>query len=79
MNTDHDGSISTGHVNSAYDMLSRSETIVLMAEDLPLRAIRQQIRNRNKRDGVKYCNISDTLKQCPFYDNNIHRPFYFQW
>ena len=29
----------------------------------------------NKRDGVKYCNISDTLEQCPFYDNNKPRPF----
>lgn len=43
MNTGHDGSLSTGHANSAYDMLSRLETMVLMAEDLPLRAIRQQI------------------------------------
>ncbi len=43
MNTGHDGSISTGHANSAYDMLSRLETMVLMAENLPLRAIRQQI------------------------------------
>ncbi len=43
MNTGHDGSISTGHANSAYDMLSRLETMVLMAEDLPLRAIRKQI------------------------------------
>ena len=43
LNTGHDGSISTGHANSAYDMLSRLETMVLMAENLPLRAIRQQI------------------------------------
>ena len=43
MNTGHDGSLSTGHANSAYDMLSRLETMVLMAQDLPLRAIRQQI------------------------------------
>lgn len=43
MNTGHDGSISTGHANSAKDMLSRLETMVLMAENLPLRAIRQQI------------------------------------
>ena len=21
----------------------------------------------NKGEGVKYCNISDTLEQCPFY------------
>ncbi len=46
MNTGHDGSISTGHANSAYDMLSRLETMVLMAEDLPLRAIRKQISSR---------------------------------
>ena len=31
---------------------------------------------KNKRDGVKYCNISDTLEQCPFYGNNKPRPFY---
>ena len=44
MNTGHDGSISTGHANSAQDMLSRLETMVLQgAEGLPLEAIRQQI------------------------------------
>ncbi len=44
MNTGHDGSLSTGHANSAYDMLSRLETMVLTgAEGLPLPAIRQQI------------------------------------
>lgn len=44
MNTGHDGSLSTGHANSAYDMLSRLETMVLQgAADLPLKAIRQQI------------------------------------
>lgn len=43
MNTGHDGSLSTGHGNSARDMLSRLETMVLMAADLPLEAIRQQI------------------------------------
>ena len=31
MNTGHDGSLSTGHANSAKDMLSRLETMVLMA------------------------------------------------
>ena len=35
--------MSTGHANSSYDMLSRLETMVLMAENLPLLAIRQQI------------------------------------
>ena len=44
MNTGHDGSLSTGHANSAEDMLSRLETMVLQgSEALPLAAIRQQI------------------------------------
>ena len=43
MNTGHDGSMSTGHANSAEDMLSRLENMVLMGMDLPLAAIRQQI------------------------------------
>ncbi len=44
MNTGHDGSITTGHANSPRDMLSRLETMVLMAGmDLPVRAIREQI------------------------------------
>lgn len=44
MNTGHDGSLSTGHANSAEDMLSRLETMVLQGEAaLPLKAIRRQI------------------------------------
>lgn len=43
MNTGHDGSMSTGHANSTSDMLSRLETMVLMAAPLPLEAIRKQI------------------------------------
>ncbi|WP_166241723.1 CpaF family protein [Paenibacillus turpanensis] len=43
MNTGHDGSLSTGHANSARDMLSRLETMVLSAVSLPLEVIRQQI------------------------------------
>jgi len=43
LNTGHDGSLSTGHANSAKDMLSRLETMVLMGMDLPLPAIRRQI------------------------------------
>ena len=44
MNTGHDGSLSTGHANSAEDMLSRLEPMVLQGEAaLPLKAIRQQI------------------------------------
>lgn len=43
MNTGHDGSMSTGHANSAQDMLNRLETMVLMGMELPLAAIRKQI------------------------------------
>ncbi len=43
LNTGHDGSLSTGHANSSEDMLARLETMVLMAMDLPMEAIRRQI------------------------------------
>lgn len=43
MNTGHDGSLSTGHGNSPKDMVTRLETMVLMAADLPLAAVRNQI------------------------------------
>ena len=43
MNTGHDGSMSTGHANSAQDMLSRLETMILMGMDLPVPAIRGQL------------------------------------
>ncbi len=44
MNTGHDGSLTTIHANSPRDVISRLETLVLMAGmDLPLRAIREQI------------------------------------
>ncbi len=45
MNTGHDGAMSTIHANSPRDSLSRMETLMLMAGlDLPVRAIRQQLR-----------------------------------
>ncbi|MBZ4654248.1 MAG: type secretion system protein [Peptococcaceae bacterium] len=44
MNTGHDGSLTTGHANSPRDILSRLETMVLMAGmELPMRAIREQM------------------------------------
>lgn len=36
LNTGHDGSLSTGHANSAADMIARLETMVLMGMELPL-------------------------------------------
>ena len=43
LNTGHDGSLSTGHANSPTDMLSRLESLVLLAADIPLLAVRKQI------------------------------------
>lgn len=43
MNTGHDGSLSTGHANSAKDMLARLEAMVLSGVEVPLQAIRSQI------------------------------------
>lgn len=43
MLTGHDGSISTGHGNSAREMMIRLETMILMGYDMPVLAIRQQL------------------------------------
>ena len=43
MNTGHDGSLSTVHANNPVDAMKRLEALVLMAIDMPLRAIREQI------------------------------------
>jgi pilus assembly protein CpaF len=44
MNTGHDGSMSTIHANAPQDVISRLETLVMMAGyDLPIKAIRKQI------------------------------------
>ena len=42
LNTGHSG-LSTGHANSAKDMLSRLETMVLLGADIPAPAVRRQI------------------------------------
>lgn len=71
MNTGHDGSLTTAHANSARDMLSRLETMVLMSGmDLPLRAIRTQVASAvdiivqisRMRDGTrKVINICEVI------------------
>ena len=43
MSTGHDGSLSTGHSNSASGMLARLETMFLSGQDFPLDAVRGQI------------------------------------
>ena len=43
MNTGHDGSLSTLHANNPHDAMKRLEALVLMAVEMPIRAIREQI------------------------------------
>lgn len=44
MNTGHEGSLTTAHANNPRDLMSRLETMVLMAGfDMPVKAIREQI------------------------------------
>jgi pilus assembly protein CpaF len=43
MNTGHEGSVSTGHANSAEELVSRLENMVIMDRDMPVEAARQQV------------------------------------
>ena len=43
MNTGHDGSLSTLHANDTKDAIKRLEALVLMAVEMPIRAVREQI------------------------------------
>ena len=44
MNTGHDGSMTTIHANSTYDVLSRLDSMILMSGiELPVRAIREMV------------------------------------
>ncbi len=43
MNTGHDGSLTTVHANNPADTMMRLEMMVLMAVEMPVRAIREQI------------------------------------
>lgn len=73
MNTGHDGSLSTGHANSARDMLSRLETMVMTGASLPVEVVRKQIasaldvmvhlsrlRDRSRRV-TEICEVSDLV------------------
>jgi pilus assembly protein CpaF len=71
MNTGHDGSLTTAHANSPRELMSRMETMVLMAGmDLPVKAIREQIsaainvvvhQSRLKDGSRKVVNISEIV------------------
>lgn len=86
MNTGHDGSLSTGHANSTYDMLSRLETMVLQGADgLPLEAIRQQIASavdiiiqlsRMRDKSRKTVEISEVVKYDPSTRQIVMNPLY---
>lgn len=85
MNTGHEGSLSTGHANSAEDMLSRLETMVLQGSDIPLYAVRKQIasaidifvqltrRSDGSRGVAQICENmgmqGDEIVLCPVFDS----------
>ncbi|MBQ8983612.1 MAG: CpaF family protein, partial [Lachnospiraceae bacterium] len=85
MNTGHSGSLSTGHANSAQDILYRLETMVLMGMDMPLPAIRQQIASaldliihigRMKDGSRKVLEITEILG---IKDGEIRMKSLYQW
>ena len=71
MNTGHEGSLTTVHANTARDVISRLETMVMMAGfELPVKAIREQVTSAvdlivhqsRLRDGSrKIVNISEVV------------------
>lgn len=85
LNTGHDGSLSTGHANSASDMLARLETMILMGMDLPLPAIRGQLASgidiivhlgRLRDKSRKVLQIAEIL---PLKENNIETNILYEF
>lgn len=84
MNTGHDGCLSTAHANSARDMLTRLETMMYSAAQIPILSIRKQIsaaidimvhldRNRDgKRKVFQIYSVSgikdDEIQALPLYE-----------
>ena len=85
LNTGHEGSLSTAHANSARDMLSRLETMVLMGVDIPLEAIRRQIASGvdilvhlgRMRD--KSRKLLEVTEVCGFENGEIRIRTLYQW
>lgn len=84
MNCGHDGSMSTVHANSAKDTIGRLETMILMAVDLPVNAIRRQIcsgvdiivhlgRMRDKSRKVLEISELDRYENGEIVFNNLYR------
>ena len=85
LNTGHEGSLSTAHANSAWDMLSRLETMTLMGVDLPLEAIRRQIASGvdilihlgRMRDKTR--KVLEITEVCGFEANEITTQTLYRW
>ena len=74
LNTGHSGSLGSAHANSAEDMISRLEMMVLMGMDLPIPVIRRQIAGgieilvhleRDRQGRRRVCNVVEILGMSP--------------
>ena len=85
LNTGHEGSLSTIHANSAEDMVSRLEMMVLMAFPLPLPAIRRQIASgvdifvflKRHRDGKR--RVVEIMETDGLFEDNVRLRPLFLW
>lgn len=70
LNTGHDGSMSTGHANSATDMLDRIETMALMSRHATSEGVRRQIGSgvhwviHLKKNAIGKRSIDEIVKVC---------------
>lgn len=77
LNTGHNGSLCTLHANSCKDALLRLEVLILMAMDLPLKAIKAQIVAgvdyivQMKRDEKGIRKVSEIVKVCGIKKDEI--------
>lgn len=86
MNTGHEGSISTCHANTAYDAISRIETMVLMGVEMPIDAIRRQIYSAidfiihlgRMRDGTRKVLEIAQLDKNPRQGQELHMLYQFE-
>lgn len=86
MNTGHEGSISTCHANTAYDAISRIETMVLMGVEMPIDAIRRQIYSAidfiihlgRMRDGTRKILEIAQLDKNPKQGKELHMLYQFE-
>ncbi len=85
MSTGHDGSLSTGHANSASGMIGRLETMVLANSDFPPDAIRRQIAQaielivqlQRSADGRR--RVVEIAEVCGLRDGEVRLSSLFSW